>query len=112
MRFAIPLTDGKISSHFGHCQCFAIIDSDNDSKTITEMQMITPPAHEPGAFPKWLSGLNAEVVIAQGIGQRAKALFGQTGIKVIAGADGDNPEEIVTKYLQGMLQCGPNVCDH
>ena len=112
MRFAIPLTDGKISSHFGHCQCFAIIDADKDSKTIIEMQTTTPPAHEPGAFPKWLSGLKVNVVIAQGIGQRAKALFGQSGIKVIAGADGDNPEEIVTKYLQGMLQCGPNVCDH
>ena len=112
MRFAIPLTDGKISSHFGHCQCFALIDADNDSKTITETQTIIPPAHEPGAFPKWLSGLNVKVVIAQGIGQRAKTLFDKSNIKVIAGAGGDNPEEIVTKYLDGMLQCGPNICDH
>ena len=112
MKLAIPLTNGTISSHFGHCQCFALIDVDTDAKTITKTQTLSPPAHEPGAFPKWLSGLDVNIVIAQGMGQRAKQLFEQNNIKVIAGAPEDTPEELVAKYLDDTLQCGQNVCDH
>jgi len=32
MRIAIPVTDGRVSAHFGHCEQFAIIDADPDTK--------------------------------------------------------------------------------
>ncbi|GAI54793.1 unnamed protein product, partial [marine sediment metagenome] len=54
MRIAIPITDGKLSAHFGHCRQFAIIDADPDTKKLTHTEMLTSPAHEPGALPKWL----------------------------------------------------------
>ncbi|MCK5175613.1 MAG: hypothetical protein KAR47_19620 [Planctomycetes bacterium] len=50
MRIAIPLTEGKLSQHFGHCEQFAVIDVDSDSKSIQNKELFNPPAHEPGLF--------------------------------------------------------------
>lgn len=112
MRIAIPVTDGKLSAHFGHCQQFAIIDSDPETKKLTNTEMLTPPAHEPGILPKWLSGLCVDLVIVGGMGQRAQQLFAQNNIDVIVGATDNTPQELARLYLTGQLQCGQNICDH
>ena len=112
MRIAIPVTDGKLSAHFGHCQQFAIIDVDPKTKKLTNTEMLTPPAHEPGILPKWLSGLCVDLVIAGGMGQRAQQLFAQHNIDGAVGAAGDNPLELAGQYLGGQLKCGNNICDH
>ena len=112
MRIAIPLTDGKLSAHFGHCQQFAIVDVDGDSKEIKSQELVAPPAHEPGVLPKWLAGLQVEMIIAAGMGQRAQQLFAENGIDVVVGATDDAPQELVRQYLTGQLQTGENICDH
>ena len=112
MRIAIPLTDGKLSQHFGHCEQFAIIDVDSDGKSIKNLELASPPAHEPGVLPTWLSQLQVELVIAGGMGQRAQQLFAQNHIEVAVGAPAQSPEDLVSAYLEGRLQCGENICDH
>jgi len=112
MRIAIPVTDGKLSMHFGHCEQFAIIDADSDSKEIRSEELLTPPAHEPGALPKWLNENRADIIIASGMGRRAQQLFVQNNIEVIVGASADEPREVALQYLDGRLECGQNICDH
>lgn len=112
MRIAIPVMDGKLSAHFGHCQQFAIIDSDPETKEITKTEMLTPPAHEPGVLPKWLSGMHVNLIIAGGMGQRAQQLFVQNNIDIVVGATDNTPQELARQYLTGQLQCGQNICDH
>jgi hypothetical protein len=56
MKIAIPLTSGTLSSHFGHCEQFAVIDADPKTKKILSREDVTPPPHEPGLYPKWLAG--------------------------------------------------------
>jgi predicted Fe-Mo cluster-binding NifX family protein len=112
MRIAIPLTEGKLSQHFGHCEQFAIIDVDSDSKTIKSQELVLPPAHEPGVLPAWLAGLHVELVITGGMGQRAQQLFTQNQIEVVVGAPVDTPENLVATYLNKTLQSGKNICDH
>lgn len=112
MRIAIPLTDGKLSSHFGHCQQFTIIDVDDQTKQITTQEMLNPPAHEPGVLPRWLGGMNVQVIIAGGMGQRAQQLFAQNQIQVLCGAPQAEPEELVHLYLNKTLELGQNICDH
>ena len=112
MRIAIPLTGGKLSQHFGHCEQFAIIDVDNGSKSIKNQELVSPPPHEPGVLPKWLAGLQVELIIAGGMGQRAQQLFAQNGIDVVVGAADNTPQELALQYLTGQLQCGRNICDH
>jgi predicted Fe-Mo cluster-binding NifX family protein len=112
MRIAIPVTNGTLSEHFGHCEQFAIFDIDSDAKNITGQQMLAPPPHEPGLLPDWLSQLAVQVVIAGGMGRRAQQLFKQSNIDVVIGAPDNTPQELVEKYLIGQLRCGQNICDH
>jgi ATP-binding protein involved in chromosome partitioning len=112
MKIAIPLAAGRLAMHFGHCEQFALIDVDTEKKEITGKSFETPPAHEPGALPKWLGEIGATAIIAGGMGSRAQSLFQQNGIEVIVGAASEEPEKIVAAYLEGTLEAGDNICDH
>jgi Mrp family chromosome partitioning ATPase/predicted Fe-Mo cluster-binding NifX family protein len=112
MRIAVPVTDGVLSSHFGHCERFVLFDVGADGKTIGHRQELTPPPHEPGTFPRWLHEQGATVIIAGGMGSRAQSLFAQNGIQVVVGASGGEPDLIVREFLAGRLATGANVCDH
>jgi predicted Fe-Mo cluster-binding NifX family protein len=110
MKIAIPLANGKLTAHFGHCQEFALIDV--EGKEITKKETLVPPPHEPGVLPAWLHDLGASVIIAGGMGGRAIDLFKQNSINVIIGAPALEPEELVKSYLNNTLATGANVCDH
>lgn len=111
MKFAIPTSEGKLCAHFGHCEAFALIDTDA-SGTVVNETYVTPPPHEPGLLPPWLSQQGVNCIIAGGMGSRAQQLFAQQGVNVITGAQGERPREIVEQYLKGVLQTGANTCDH
>ncbi len=74
MKIAIPLTGGKLSAHFGHCERFAIIDADQSSGAILARQEVVPPPHEPGSYPAWLAERGATHIISGGMGQQASRL--------------------------------------
>jgi ATP-binding protein involved in chromosome partitioning len=109
-RIAIPIADGKLCQHFGHCQQFALIDVRDGA--IIATTHADPPPHEPGVLPAWLAEQGATTIIAGGMGQRAQGLFTQRGIQVITGATPDTPEAIVTAHCAGTLATGANACDH
>jgi len=112
MRIAIPVVKGQLSSHFGHCENFALIDVDPESKSILKRVDVEAPPHQPGLLPPWLSERKVDIIIAGGMGRRALGLFAEHGIQVVVGAKGGTPEEIVRNYLEGSLELGQNVCDH
>ena len=112
MRIAVPLAQGKLSLHFGHCDQCAIFDIDENVKRLINREDATPPGHEPGVLPRWLHENNVSVIIAGGMGQRAQQLFAQNNIKVVIGASGQSPEELVSAYLENTLETGDNICDH
>ncbi|MCF7918442.1 MAG: NifB/NifX family molybdenum-iron cluster-binding protein [Candidatus Cloacimonetes bacterium] len=112
MRIAIPVTDGKLSAHFGHCEKFIIFDADEAGKKIIKEEVLIPPAHEPGLLPRWLAEQKANVIIAGGMGQRAQDLFTQNDIKVEVGAAAKSPRQLVENYLNNELETGSNLCDH
>ena len=107
---AIPVSGGKLSSHFGHCDQFAFIETYEGKIASTEMK--TPPPHEPGALPRWLHNQGADVMIAGGIGEQAQQILRENGIDVIIGAPMDPPESLANQYLSGTLTTGNNVCNH
>jgi predicted Fe-Mo cluster-binding NifX family protein len=112
MRIAIPVVDGKLAMHFGHCERFALIDVDPTGKKILKRMDIEAPPHQPGLLPGWLAERGAKMIIAGGMGQRAMALFSEQGIQVIVGAPGDTPDRLVAAFIAGDLKGGENVCDH
>jgi predicted Fe-Mo cluster-binding NifX family protein len=112
MKIAIPLTGGRLSAHFGHCERFAIIEIDPVSRAIIAKEEVVPPPHEPGSYPAWLAERKATHIISGGMGQQAQNLFAQNNITVIVGAPALDPEDIANMYLRGELQAGANACDH
>ena len=110
MRYAIPVAEGRMCLHFGHCEVFVFIDAEDG--VITRVERKTPPPHAPGVIPAWAAQEGAEIIIAGGMGMRAQQLFQQHGITVIVGAPAEEPEELVLRHMAGTLETGDNVCDH
>jgi predicted Fe-Mo cluster-binding NifX family protein len=112
MRIVIPLAEGNLTNHFGHCKRFALVDVDPEAKVVLRREDIDAPPHEPGLLPSWLAERGVTVVIAGGMGQRALELFAQRGIHVVTGVPAETPERLAEDYLAGTLAMGTNVCDH
>ncbi len=112
MKIAIPIANGMLCMHFGHCEQFALLEVAPNDGTVISRQRLTPPPHEPGVLPRWLQEQGAEVIIAGGMGQRAQSLFAENGIKVVVGAAHATPDELAVQYAQGSLASGVNVCEH
>jgi Mrp family chromosome partitioning ATPase/predicted Fe-Mo cluster-binding NifX family protein len=106
----VPVSGGKLSAHFGHCEQFAFINTQTGKIVDTEMR--TPPAHEPGVLPRWLYEQGADTIIVGGMGERAQELLRERGIEVIIGAPMDSPESLANQYLSNTLVSGANICDH
>lgn len=112
MKIAIPLAEGKLTSHFGHCKSFALVDVDDVQKKILKREDVDAPPHEPGLLPPWLAQRGVNMIIAGGMGQRAQQLFAQQHIRVLVGAPIETPEKLITDFLADKLQAGANICDH
>ena len=110
MKYGIPVTNGMLDPHFGHCEAFALIDVDPEQKTIINKQIITSPGHQPGVLPGWLAGQGASVIIAGGMGGRAVELFAEQGIDVIMGAPVMDPESVVLEHMNGNLTSSGSAC--
>jgi predicted Fe-Mo cluster-binding NifX family protein len=108
-KFAVPVSEGKLTEHFGHCREFAIVEADENS--ILKKEILVPPPHEPGVLPEWLGKMGTDVVIAGGMGQRAAELFTQAGITVVTGAPSQSPESLVMSYLNNALTSTQNYCE-
>jgi len=112
MRYAVPVSGGAVSLHFGHCEHFALIDVDEDKKEIIKKELVPSPGHEPGLLPQWLAEQGVSFVIAGGMGSRAQNLFQQNNIGVIIGTMENDPEKAVLSHFDGKLATGDNICDH
>ncbi len=112
MKIAIPVADGQLALHFGHCAHFALVEVDDASQNITAIRLVEPPPHEPGVLPRWLHGQEATVILAGGMGARAQELFAQNGIQTVLGCAPAAPADLVQAYLAGTLVTGANACDH
>ncbi|MFH1484454.1 MAG: NifB/NifX family molybdenum-iron cluster-binding protein, partial [Chloroflexota bacterium] len=75
MRYAVPVTNGRLASHFGHCEHFALIDALEATKTILRKELVVSPGHQPGLLPVWLAEQGVSAIIASGMGSRAQSLF-------------------------------------
>jgi predicted Fe-Mo cluster-binding NifX family protein len=108
--FAVPTENGKLCAHFGHCDKFAIVETE-DNKVIKE-EFLTPPVHQPGVYPQFLAEQGVSVIISGGMGQKAQHLFTQNNIEVCMGVNAESPSKLVKQYLNNQLQTGENLCDH
>ncbi len=110
MKIAIPLADGKLCTHFGHCEQFAMMTIANGQ--IADKEVLTPPPHAPGVIPNWLADQGCTNVIVGGMGESAQQILSERGVEVLCGAPSKEPEELVRMFLDGQLVSSGNSCDH
>lgn len=109
-KIAIPIAGKQFCDHFGHCEEFAIFEILENQ--VKEMKTVNPPAHQPGAYPRFLAEKGVSTIIAGGMGVKAQDIFAANNIEVIMGVVPDTPEKLVAFYLNGELEDGNNRCDH
>ncbi len=112
MRIAIPLSEGRLCQHFGHCEEFLFVDAEPETKSVDAQRVEKAPEHQPGLLPLWLKERGVSVVIAGGIGARAMDLLTAASVQVLAGITTSDPEVIVSTFLNGKLETGITGCDH
>lgn len=100
--------DAKIFDHFGHTPYFTIVDINND--LVKRTLIVGNPFvehHQPGEVPSFLAEKDVKLIIAGGMGEKAKQLFKSKGIDVITGASG-SVGDAIEEYLKGKLQSDPS----
>jgi len=81
--------DGKVSIHFGRCPFFLLAETNGTTATVS--QVVPNPyrgSHQPGAVPRFVRDMGADVIIAGGVGPGAIEMFHAFGIDVATGATG------------------------
>ena len=65
MRIAIPVANGELAAHFGHCERFVLVEVDPKAQQILRREDIEAPPHEPGLLPPWLAKRGVNMIIAE-----------------------------------------------
>jgi predicted Fe-Mo cluster-binding NifX family protein len=107
---AIPMENGGLCAHFGHCAYFSIITVENGQ--VIDIKEQTPPVHEPGVYPRWVAAFGVTDVIAGGMGQKAINLFAQQNINAFVGAPQKDAKTIVEDFIADKLTLTANYCNH
>ena len=75
--------DAERSAHFGHCDCFTVVEIDNGA--VTNVKIVANPPHEEGGCLRpvgLLASHGVNALIAAGMGPRPLAGFTDAGITV------------------------------
>jgi predicted Fe-Mo cluster-binding NifX family protein len=96
--------DSSVSHHFGRCPFFSIVDVSDGG--IEDVQVVDNPffqSHAPGQVPAFIRKLNADAMIAGGMGRRAIDMFREYGIGCSTGAFG-TVRSAVENFIEGGLR--------
>ena len=110
MKIAIPTADGKLCSHFGHCESFTFAEVDFETKEILNIEEKVPEEGISCQSASWISEQGANKVLAGGMGGRPLMIFAQNGVEVIAGCPELPVKELIEAYLSKNLEIGENSC--
>ncbi|MBN2073744.1 MAG: NifB/NifX family molybdenum-iron cluster-binding protein [Actinobacteria bacterium] len=108
MKIAISTDNNHVSSHFGRCPEFTIVEIE-DGKVINT-EVLKNPGHHPGYLPQFLRTQGVSHIVAGGMGMRARELFAEAGINAVLGVEG-SIDDVLKRILEGSLKGGENICN-
>jgi predicted Fe-Mo cluster-binding NifX family protein len=93
--------DGEVSSHFGACPFFLLAEANGSIVTVSRV-LPNPDfgTHRPGAAPRFIHDIGANVIIAGDMEPQAIDAFHDFGIDVATGATG-TVETVLGAYIRG-----------
>lgn len=111
-KIVLPVRDGRIDDHFGHCEHYSIVTVDDTGKISGSEDMPSPQ----GCGCK--SGIAAvfkekgiTVMLAGSMGMGALNKLNEAGLTVIRGCSGA-VEDVLDDYLAGRLTDSGESCSH
>ena len=96
--------DGEVSAHFGRCPFFLLAEANGTTATVSKV--VPNPyrgAHQPGAVPRFIRDMGADVIIAGGMGPRAIDMFHGFGVDVASGKGGTGKTLVSTSRATSPL---------
>lgn len=109
MRLAIATENGGVAAHFGRCPHYTLVDIEDGQET--SRTVVENPGHEPGKIPAFLRDHDARVILAGGMGNRARNLFDSMNIEQVVGVQG-SIDSVVERCINGTLEGGESLCSH
>ncbi|MGN0018880.1 MAG: NifB/NifX family molybdenum-iron cluster-binding protein [Candidatus Gastranaerophilaceae bacterium] len=110
MKLAIPTMDGKLCSHFGHCESFTFAEINPQTNEILNIESKVPEEGISCQSASWISEQGANKVLAGGMGMRPLAIFQQNGVDVVVGCPELPIKELIENYMANSLETGENAC--
>ena len=120
MKLAVPTMgegglDSERSGHFGHCDCFTLIDITDGE--IGEVSILQNPPHEEGGCLRpvgLLSDAGADAIVAAGMGMRPMMGFARAGIRVLFENQTPGVGDVARMAASGELpeMTADNACHH
>ncbi len=100
-RIAIPVTDGKLSRHFGACSHYMIFSV--DAGKIRSSTIEAPVYTEVDRIPEWVAEKRVTDIITYKINKKVIGLFARHKINIWVGAPDLSPALLVKEYMNGTL---------
>lgn len=111
MKIAIAKNGDVVSEHFGHAKEFLVVNVENQKEISREIAIPPEGEHIPGAMPRWIASLGANLLITGGIGQRASQMLRDGGVDV-ACVQPLSVEKILGEFLDNSLEIVGDQCSH
>ena len=96
--------DGERSAHFGHCDCFTVVDIDGGE--IVDVRVVDNPPHQEGGCLRpvtLLASHGVSALLAAGMGARPLQGFNDVGIAVYYEAETPSIRGAIELLLQGVV---------
>jgi len=104
MRIAMPIADGKFSTHYGRAKGLSIHDVDLEKGEMTDLGLKPFPETGTCSAAAWVAQQGIEVLLAGGLGAGAAKGLGNHGIKVLAGVEEEDPAKVMASFLAGITK--------
>ncbi len=115
MKIAITHENGDVFQHFGQTKEFKVYEIEDGSTS--DGKILSSGTYSHGGLADLLKQNNVNVLICGGIGEGAKNMLEQCGIKVFPGISG-NADTVIAQMAKGQLTqiqkstCGEHDHDH
>ena len=102
--------EGGVAGHFGNATHFVVAEMEEGKVKSTKLvKSLHAGQHVPGALPKFVKELKADVIMTGGIGPMAIKLFNDYKIKLVIGVEG-KVKDALEQYAKGNIESEENKC--
>lgn len=104
MRVALPIAEGKFSTHYGRAEALSLHEIDLEKGTASNLGLRLFPADGTCSAAPWVAAQGVEILLAGGLGNGAAQGLGKAGVKVFAGIEETDPAKVLESFLAGVAQ--------